>query len=71
LITVRRAGPERRRQGVASELVRTAELGLHSLGARRLNAIVVDGQEQATGFWLAAGYEAQTQRLRFVKNTGP
>jgi len=60
--------PQHRRRGVARELVLTAERRLHALGARRLNAIVVEGESWATGFWAAAGYEAQTRRLRFVKN---
>ncbi len=47
-----------------------AEHRLRTRGARRLNAIVVGGQAWATGFWLAAGYEAQAERLRFVKNNG-
>jgi ribosomal protein S18 acetylase RimI-like enzyme len=62
--------PEHRRRGIAGELLHEAEHRLRARGARRLNAIVVDGQAWATGFWLDAGYEAQAERLRFVKNTG-
>ena len=62
--------PQHRRRRVASELVHVAEQRLRALGAKRLNAIVVDGQPWETGFWRAAGYEAQSDRIRFVKNTG-
>jgi ribosomal protein S18 acetylase RimI-like enzyme len=60
--------PSHRRSGVASALVEAAEARLQSLGARRLNAIVVEDQGWATGFWIAAGYAPQANRLRFVKN---
>jgi ribosomal protein S18 acetylase RimI-like enzyme len=61
--------PQHRRRGLATELVRAGEQRLRERGARRLNAIVVDGQAGATGLWSAAGYQAQSNRLRFVKNT--
>ena len=60
--------PQYRRRGVATELVRVGEQRLYEMGARRLNAIVVDGQAAATGLWRPTGYEAQSRRLRFVKN---
>jgi ribosomal protein S18 acetylase RimI-like enzyme len=60
--------PSHRRSGVATTLVEAAEARLGDLGARRLNAIVAEDQAWATGFWTAAGYRAQSQRLRFVKN---
>jgi ribosomal protein S18 acetylase RimI-like enzyme len=60
--------PQQRRRGLATELVRTGEERLLERGARRLNAIVVDGQDGAVDFWGAAGYQAQSHRLRFVKN---
>jgi ribosomal protein S18 acetylase RimI-like enzyme len=60
--------PQHRRRGLATELVRVGEQRLLEMGARRLNAIAVDGQAAARGLWRAAGYEAQSQRVRFVKN---
>jgi ribosomal protein S18 acetylase RimI-like enzyme len=60
--------PGHRRRGIARALVDAAERRFDMLDVRRLNAIVVDGDGCATGFWRAAGYEAQTRRLRFVKN---
>ena len=61
--------PQHRRRGLATELVRAGEQRLFERGARRLNAIVVDGHAGATGLWGAAGYHPQSHRLRFVKNT--
>jgi ribosomal protein S18 acetylase RimI-like enzyme len=60
--------PSHRRSGVASALLEAAEARLRDLGAKRLNAIVVEDQAWATGFWATAGYVAQSKRLRFVKN---
>jgi ribosomal protein S18 acetylase RimI-like enzyme len=60
--------PDHRRRGVARALVDAAERRFDGLGARRLNAIVVDGHDHATRFWSAVGYDRQTRRLRFVKN---
>ena len=56
-----------RRQGVGNELLRRAEARLAKLGARRLQAIVVENNPGATGFWRASDWEEQTQRLRFVR----
>jgi ribosomal protein S18 acetylase RimI-like enzyme len=60
--------PQHRRRGVATALVRVGEQRLFEMGARRLNAIAVDGHAGAAGLWRASGYEAQSRRLRFVKN---
>ena len=48
---------------------RQRERRLFARGAQRLNAIVVDGEAGASDFWGASGYQAQSHRLRFVKNT--
>jgi ribosomal protein S18 acetylase RimI-like enzyme len=61
---------EHRRRGIATALVRAAETGLASKGARRLHLIVVDDEEPAQAFWAAAGYTATTQ-TRFVKTLAP
>ena len=63
--------PEHRRHGFGRELVRHAELELRRQGAIRVAAVVVEDHDPATGFWLAAGYERQSLRLRFVKNFQP
>jgi ribosomal protein S18 acetylase RimI-like enzyme len=59
--------PERRRQGVATALLREGERRLRGRGAARLTAIVADDDPAAVGFWRAAGYRRQTDRGRFVR----
>jgi ribosomal protein S18 acetylase RimI-like enzyme len=59
--------PERRREGIATALVREGERRLTSLGARRLSAIVADQDPAAMEFWCAAGYRTQGDRTRFVR----
>ena len=59
--------PEVRRQGIGRRLLDAAHERFAAAGARRLQAIVVESDEQATGFWLAApGWLRQHDRLRFV-----
>jgi ribosomal protein S18 acetylase RimI-like enzyme len=59
--------PSHRRQGLGSQLVGAAEGRLARLGAVRLQAIVVEGDLQATSFWRATDREKQVERVRFVK----
>ncbi len=59
--------PSHRRAGLGRRLVRAAEDRLSAVGATRLQAIVVETDAQATGFWTASGWEQQAERLRFVK----
>jgi ribosomal protein S18 acetylase RimI-like enzyme len=59
--------PERRRQGLATALLREGERQLRERGAVRLTAIVADDDPAAVGFWRAAGYRRQTDRGRFVR----
>jgi ribosomal protein S18 acetylase RimI-like enzyme len=59
--------PTHRRLGVGRRLLAEAEGHLHSVGGRRLCAIVVETEPAATGFWRAGGWEEQRHRLRFVK----
>jgi ribosomal protein S18 acetylase RimI-like enzyme len=59
--------PERRRQGLATALLREGERQLRERGAVRLTAIVADDDSAAVGFWRAAGYRRQTDRGRFVR----
>jgi ribosomal protein S18 acetylase RimI-like enzyme len=61
--------PQRRRQGIATSLVREGEHRLQALGAVRLTAIVIDEDPVAMAFWATAGYERQEHRARFVKMT--
>jgi ribosomal protein S18 acetylase RimI-like enzyme len=58
--------PDRRRQGIATALVRDGERRLRARGAVRLTAIVADDDSTAMGFWQAAGYTRQSDRARFV-----
>jgi ribosomal protein S18 acetylase RimI-like enzyme len=59
-------GPEYRRRGLARRLLRDAESRLAALGARRLQAIVVETDTRATGFWRASNWTEQVERLRFT-----
>jgi ribosomal protein S18 acetylase RimI-like enzyme len=62
--------PDRRREGLATQLVREGERRLHARGAERLAAIVAEEDPGAHEFWLAAGYELQPGRERFVRQLG-
>ena len=59
--------PERRREGVATALLREGERHLRTLGAVRLAAVVAEGDDHAMAFWQAAGYRMQGDRTRFVR----
>jgi ribosomal protein S18 acetylase RimI-like enzyme len=59
--------PSHRRLGVGSRLVHEAESRLSAAGAVRLQAIVVETDPVAKGFWQASRWEQQAHRLRFVK----
>jgi ribosomal protein S18 acetylase RimI-like enzyme len=59
--------PTHRRLGLGGQLVATAESRLRAQGAVRMQAIVVETDAMATGFWQASGWEQQHHRLRFVK----
>jgi ribosomal protein S18 acetylase RimI-like enzyme len=58
--------PDHRRRGLASQLVQAAVARLRAAGATRLQAIVVESDVGAMGFWGASGWERQLQRARFV-----
>ncbi len=60
--------PDRRRQGLATALLREGERHLRARGAVRLTAIVIDEDPVALGFWRASGYEHQQHRARFVRH---
>src|SRR5664279_880478 len=56
--------PSHRRLGLGSQLLAYAEARLTSVGAVRLQAIVVETDLLAVGFWNATGWEHQVERLR-------
>lgn len=62
---------DNRRQGIARALVAAGERRLRALGATRIATFVVTTDDAPGSFWAACGYEAQTQRRRFVKNLAP
>ena len=59
--------PTHRRRGVGRQLLERAGERLTRAGARRLQAIVVESDEQAVAFWRTSGWEEQVERLRFVR----
>jgi ribosomal protein S18 acetylase RimI-like enzyme len=60
--------PDRRREGIATALLREGERRLLARGAARFTAIVTDNDLDAMSFWTATGYERQQSRARFVHN---
>jgi ribosomal protein S18 acetylase RimI-like enzyme len=58
--------PSHQRRGLGTELVNTAVKRLRTVGAVRLQAIVVETDMQATGFWRASDWTEQVARLRFT-----
>lgn len=60
--------PYRRREGLATALLREGERRLLARGAMRFTAIVTDDDPDSMGFWMATGYEQQESRARFVRN---
>ncbi|MET0421790.1 MAG: GNAT family N-acetyltransferase, partial [Acidimicrobiia bacterium] len=58
--------PDVRRRRLGVRLVKAAEARLSAVGATRLQAIVVEHDDQATAFWRSTGWERQLERLRFV-----
>lgn len=58
--------PHHRRRGIATALLREGERRLRARGVVRLTAIAVEDDPLAVGFWQAAGYERQRNRVRFV-----
>jgi ribosomal protein S18 acetylase RimI-like enzyme len=58
--------PSHRRRGLGTVLVSAAVKRLRTVGAVRLQAIVVETDPPATGFWRASGWTEQVARLRFT-----
>ena len=59
--------PDLRRQGVARQLLAAAEERLVGLGAGRLDAMVLEGNDLGQSLWGAAGYAPQDEWRRWVK----
>jgi ribosomal protein S18 acetylase RimI-like enzyme len=60
--------PSRRREGIATSLLRDGERRLAARGAARLTAIVAGDDAQALGFWRSAGYAQQADRVRLIRH---
>jgi ribosomal protein S18 acetylase RimI-like enzyme len=60
--------PAHRRHGVARALVAAGEARLHSLGARRITALVAREDAVARALWLELGYEDDREIGRFVRS---
>jgi ribosomal protein S18 acetylase RimI-like enzyme len=59
---------DRRRQGIARSLTEAGEDSLRRRGARRITALVAEDDEDAGGFWEAAGYPVDAEIGRRVRN---
>lgn len=60
--------PELRGRGIAGELLRRAEDRLMRLGARRLDAMVLEQNGLGQSFWAAAGFSPQSEWRRWVRS---
>jgi ribosomal protein S18 acetylase RimI-like enzyme len=60
--------PDRRRQAIATALLREGERRLRARGAVRLTAVVAEDDSIAMEFWKAVGYRHQPQQTRFVRH---
>ena len=59
--------PSHRRLGLGRQLLSEAEARLSAVGAVRLQAIVVETERRAMGFWRDSGWDRQVDRVRFVR----
>jgi ribosomal protein S18 acetylase RimI-like enzyme len=59
--------PSHRRLGLGRQLLGEAEARLSAVGAVRLQAIVVETERRAMGFWRDSGWDRQVHRVRFVR----
>jgi ribosomal protein S18 acetylase RimI-like enzyme len=59
--------PDRRRQRIARALLDEAERRCAAAGARRVNAMVLDGNELGQRTWTALGYHPQEEWTRWVR----
>jgi ribosomal protein S18 acetylase RimI-like enzyme len=59
---------DRRRRGLARQLVARAEQTLRDRGCQRVTALVHLGLDEAPAFWPAVGYARDKEVGRFVRN---
>jgi len=59
--------PAMRRRGIAQALLDAGAARLRSLGATRLDAMVLEGNELGQALWQASGYIPQAEWRRWVK----
>ena len=59
--------PDQRRRGIAGALLQAAEKRFAALGGRRVDAMVLEANEQAHHTWDAAGYHREDHWRRWVK----
>jgi ribosomal protein S18 acetylase RimI-like enzyme len=59
--------PAMRRRGIAQALLDAGTARLSSLGATRLDAMVLEGNDLGQSLWRSSGYTPQAQWRRWVK----
>jgi ribosomal protein S18 acetylase RimI-like enzyme len=59
--------PSRRHRGLGRRLLQAGEARLDALGVVRMQAIVIETETVAMGFWRATDWDEQTERIRFTK----
>ena len=59
--------PDVRRQGLARRLLAHAEDRLVALGASRVDAMVLEGNDLGQSLWKSSGYESQSEWRRWVR----
>jgi ribosomal protein S18 acetylase RimI-like enzyme len=59
--------PDMRRRGIAQALLDAGEARLRSLGATRLDAMVLGGNELGQALWQSSGYTRQAEWRRWIK----
>ncbi|WP_406031535.1 GNAT family N-acetyltransferase [Nocardioides sp. NBC_00163] len=62
--------PDVRRQGLAHRLLDHAETRLVALGAGRIDAMVLEGNDLGQSLWKSSGYESQAEWRRWVRPVG-
>jgi ribosomal protein S18 acetylase RimI-like enzyme len=62
--------PAWRRRGLGTALLTAAEQRFRSLGAARIDAMVLDRNDLGQALWRAAGYRRQADWRRWVKELG-
>lgn len=60
--------PDLRGRGIAAELLRRAEHRLVGLGARRLDAMVLEQNGLGQSFWATVGFNPQPEWRRWVRS---